>query len=166
MRQFFCLHCRKQITVNVGSGITPRLALSWRRRNSKLTTAANHPLNKYAAFALSGRRRNSKLTTAANHPLNKYAALPKRRLRNHAVLSCRGDGGTVNSPQRQIISLTNTSLFLKRGSAFAQGYGGQGGRKYTEADVSASFLVKRSFPLPQEPSTLIRNGAFLRRRVR
>ena len=27
-----------------------RLALSGRRRNSKLTTAANHPLNKYSAF--------------------------------------------------------------------------------------------------------------------
>ena len=48
---------------------------------------------------------------------------------------------------------------MKRVSAFAQGYGGQGGRKYTEADVSASFLVKRSFSLPQEPSTLIRKGS-------
>ena len=45
---------------------------------------------------------------------------------------------------------------MKRVSAFAQGYGGQGERKYTGADVSASFLVKRSFPLPQEPSTLVR----------
>jgi hypothetical protein len=49
---------------------------------------------------------------------------------------------------------------LKRVSAFAQGYGGQGGRKYTEADVSASFLVKRSFPLPKEPPTLIRGALF------
>ena len=48
---------------------------------------------------------------------------------------------------------------LKRVSSSAQGYGGQGERKYLEADVSASFLVKRSFPLPQEPSPLVRNQA-------
>ena len=53
---------------------------------------------------------------------------------------------------------------MKRVSAFAQGYGGQGERKYTGADVSASFLVKRSFPLPQEPSTLVGNSAFHKKR--
>jgi hypothetical protein len=38
---------------------------------------------------------------------------------------------------------------LKRVSAFAQGYGGQGGRKYTEADVSAFSREKKFSPSPR-----------------
>ena len=38
---------------------------------------------------------------------------------------------------------------MKRVSAFAQGYGGQGGRKYTEADVSAFSREKKFSPSPR-----------------
>ena len=52
------------------------------------------------------------------------------------------------------------SVKIRRFSAFAQGCVGQRGG-YTEADVSASFLEKRSFLLPQEPSALIgKKGLF------
>ena len=83
------------------------------------------PLNKYPAFAetsapelrhlaLSGRRRNSKHTRQLNFPLNKYSAfLPKRRLRNYAVLPCRGDCGTANTPVSSIFPSTNTPLFCR-----------------------------------------------------
>ena len=45
-------------------------------------------------------------------------------------------------------NLKNIPLFLKSGSAFAQGCGGQGGRKYTGADVSAFSREKKFFASP------------------
>ena len=44
----------------------------------------------------------------------------------------------------------NTPLFLKRGSSFAQGCGGQGGNKNIPKPTFRLFLVKKSFSPPPD----------------
>ena len=77
-----------------------------------------------------------------------FAVMPKSpflSIRSPRSIKCRF------LTELQNVSQQNTPLFLKSGSASAQGCGGTKGgrgRQYTEADVSAFFPVKKSFSPP------------------